>query len=353
MLLCTTVFAGDVEIGLSLLSAGKFNEACQYIHRAYEDNPSVPKVQFAYAMTEPDGLKAKTIYKSIVDNKKAPDSLKAEACSRLGDFYCCKEDYDKAQRFYSRAEKILKHDSDRHMKALAIFKKGDNRTAESIWLGMVSSEQEAGSADQARYYLGNAFYQQGNYEQAFNCYVKASRAEGSEWAAPALTGACLSAANRGETTHSTILFEQIQKKYPAILEKELLKAVEIKPVSFVEADIGTRDDFGAVEEANQPEKSVPEDVTEPEEVKEPQKEIEPQRGLYTLQVGAFGSTENARNLQKKMRQHFDHVTVKEEIVRGIKYLKVRVGSFSKEEEALAYGEKFLRGNDIAFRVVKE
>ncbi len=347
VILQTSVFAGDVEIGLALMNAGKFDESCQYIHRAYANNPSIPKTQFAYALTEGDGVKAKKIYKSIAENKAAPDSLRAEAYNRLGAFYYCKEDYDKARVFYSKAEKHSQNDRNRHMKALAIFNKGDSRTAESLWLSMVSAEKEKGSADKARYYLGNAFYLQGNYEQAYNCFNLVSESGKREWVAPALIGAHLSAFFRGDTERSALLFKRIQKEYPSLLEKELLNAGEAKSVTIVEADIGSRDDFGAVEEEIPPEKKIPEDKVEPQKVSISR------TGQYTLQVGAFGAIENAQKLQKEMKNHFDYVTVKEEIVRGIKYLKVRVGSFEKEEEALTYGEKHLRKKDIPFRVVKK
>ncbi len=353
VILQASVFAGDVEIGIALMKAGKFDESCQYIHRAYANNPSIPKTQFAYALTEADGMKAKKIYKNIAENKTASNSLRAEACNRLGAFYYCKEDYDKARVFYSKAEKHSQKDKYRHMKALAIFNKGDSRTAESLWLSMVSVEKEKGSADKVRYYLGNAFYQQGNYEQAYNCYNPVSESGKREWVAPALIGAHLSAFHRGDTERSAILFEKIQKEYPSLLEKELLNAGEAKSVTIVEVDIGSRDDFGAVEEDIQWEDVVPPEEKIAQDKIEPQKEGNPRNGQYTLQVGAFGAIENAQKLQKEMKNHFDYVTVKEEIVRGIKYLKVRVGSFEKEEEALTYGEKHLRRKDIPFRVVKK
>ncbi len=343
--LSVSTYAADAAIGLTLLSQGKFEEARQYIRRAYKENPNSPDIQYAYAKIETNGLQACDLYKSIADNKAASSSLRSKALYRLGCYYFAKEEYDGARKAFVKAEKLVPAGAVKHLKAMAIFNKGDNRAAELLWLETVSKEDNVKSANRARYYLGNAFYQQGKYEDAYNCFNKARESKKKSWAVAALAGACLAAYHSGNTVRSTILYGQIGKECPDLLEKELLKSIKGNAASFSEADVELTEDFGTIE------------ATEPAKAKEVKPPPEPEKKksgvFYTLQVGAFGSSENARKLHKKMKKDFGHVTIKEETVKGNVFHKVRIGRFTQEEEALTYGENHLRGKEIAFRVVKE
>jgi len=200
LVICSvSTYADDAAIGLSLLSQGKFEEACEYIHRAYKNNPNSPDVQYAYARIITDGLSARDLYKSIADNKAASDSLRSKALCRLGCYYFVKEEYDGARKAFVKAEKLVPADAVKHLKAMAIFNKGDNRASELLWLETVSKEDNVTSANRARYYLGNAFYQQGKYEDAYNCFNKAGESKKKKWAVAALAGACLAAHYSGNT----------------------------------------------------------------------------------------------------------------------------------------------------------
>ncbi len=342
VLLSVSTFAGDLEDGLALLSEGKFDEASRYIRRAYKQNPSDPPTWFAYAQILTSGTDAGSMYDSLARSKSVPDSLKAEALYRLGCLHYCNEEYKNAETAFIKAEKLNATSTISHGKVMAIFNRGDNRKAESIWLEMVSKGDDRQAVKKARYYLGNAFYQQGNYKEAYNCYNTAWEFSDEPWSVSARAGACLAAYHTGDTARSKEIYAELIKENPLLLEKDLLEALFTKSVSFSEEDIedlGGRDDFGAV--SGEPEVSVV-------------KPVENKHGArYTLQVGAFSSVENARKLQKKMKKNFDHVTVVKEKIKGKEFHKVRIGRFTREDEALDYGNKHLKTRGYAFRVVKE
>ena len=330
--------ADDIDIGITLLSQGKYEEACEYISRAYKKNPSSPKAQLAYAKTVSSGMEAKKLYNDIIENKTVSEPLRSEAYFQLGCLYYCKEDYDNAKSMFNKAQKLSGGRRNNHMKALAAFNKGEYRTSETVWLAGVSDEKKK-DRGRALYYLGNMFYRQGKYEQAYNCYKNASEMKGEAWTVPAYAGACLSSYYTGDTLFSTILYDKLKKNYPSLLESEQLKHVFSKSSKFVESDINSREDVGTGDN------KISEDMDTDTKVTE--------KAAYTLQVGAFSSGENAKSLFRKMKKDFNHVSIKEEKIKGTIFHKVRVELFTDKEEALAYGEKNLKSRGINFRVVEK
>ena len=337
-ILFLSLSADDIDIGMSLLSQGKYDEAYGYIDRAYKKSPSSSKAQLAYAKTVSSGMEAGKLYNDIIGNKNAPDSLRSEAYVQLGCLYYCKEDYDSARSMFHQADKLSSGTGNDHLMALAAFNRGDNRTPETVWLAMASDEKKK-IRGRALYYLGNTFYRQGKYEQAYNCYKNASEMEGEAWTVPAYAGACLSSYYTGDTLFSTILYDKIQKRYPSLLEAEPLRRIFSSGSRFVETDINSRENVAASEN------KAPEEDNTVSKVSE--------KAAYTLQVGAFSSEENAKSLFRKMEKDFKHVSIKKERIKGTVFHKVRVELFADKEEALAYGEKHLKGRGINFRVVEK
>ncbi len=330
--------ADDIDIGISLFSQGKFDEACEYINRAYNKNPSSSKIQLAYARTVSNGMEAKELFRNITGSKTASDSLRSEAYFQLGRFYFCKEDYDSARSMFNKAQKLSASKRNSHMKALAAFNRGDYRTPETVWPAKASDEKKK-ERGRALYYLGNMFYRQGKYEQAYNCYKKASEMEDEAWAVPAFAGACLSSYYTGDTLFSTILYDRIKKDFPSLLEAEQLKQAFSGSSKFIETDINSREDFGAVDSKVSKKGDAVAKVRE--------------KAAYTLQVGAFSSKENAKNLFRRMKKDFENVSIKKEKVKGKVFYKVRAEVFTNKEKALAYGEKHLKSRGIQFRVVEK
>jgi cell division protein FtsN len=75
-------------------------------------------------------------------------------------------------------------------------------------------------------------------------------------------------------------------------------------------------------------------------------------GIYTLQVGAFATKENAQKLSADLMKRFDSVSISQNDQTGKVLYKVRVGSFATESEALEFGEKKVKAMGYSFRVIK-
>jgi hypothetical protein len=82
-------------------------------------------------------------------------------------------------------------------------------------------------------------------------------------------------------------------------------------------------------------------------------EKKPAVAAYYLQVAAFSELENAQGLKKDLARLFPKVAVKEGSSRGKNIFRVRIGPFSSNKEAQAYGDSALVKNKISFRIVED
>lgn len=57
------------------------------------------------------------------------------------------------------------------------------------------------------------------------------------------------------------------------------------------------------------------------------------RGSFGIQVGAFGNQENARKLADKVKQRYGVSSIREAVVKGTLYYRVRAGNYSSLKEA--------------------
>jgi rare lipoprotein A len=78
----------------------------------------------------------------------------------------------------------------------------------------------------------------------------------------------------------------------------------------------------------------------------------PTLGLFTVQVGAFLSRENAERLRKQMEERYSFATIQEyDAPQGLFY-RVRVGKLSSEDAAKTFGEKLRVAEHIQPFVVR-
>jgi cell division septation protein DedD len=63
--------------------------------------------------------------------------------------------------------------------------------------------------------------------------------------------------------------------------------------------------------------------------------------VFTIQVGAFASKENADNLVKRLTGKYDDITVQSSTSGDQTFYRVRVGSFQNKEDAVAYVDKLV------------
>jgi cell division septation protein DedD len=74
--------------------------------------------------------------------------------------------------------------------------------------------------------------------------------------------------------------------------------------------------------------------------------------FFTVQVGAFGSKDNADNLVKKLTGKYPDITVATTMTGDQTLHRVRVGTFSDRDEAIALAEK-LTSEGMSARVVEK
>ncbi|MBD3420554.1 MAG: hypothetical protein GF398_10590 [Chitinivibrionales bacterium] len=67
-------------------------------------------------------------------------------------------------------------------------------------------------------------------------------------------------------------------------------------------------------------------------------------GVYTLQIGSFGSIDNARSLKNELFQTLDNVYIQKVEIKSKPYFRVRVGSFASEADAEAFAHEKLRSH---------
>lgn len=330
------IFADDAKIGLNLISKGAFEDACEYINRAYRKNPFLPIAQFAYARITPDGTKAKELYVKVIRNREAPDSLKAESLYMLGCMEYCKGNYEKANEYFNLVRKIVRGEKSGHVKALTALMRRNFNTAETIWKERISGNKEK---DRELYYLGNTYYKQENYEKALDYYLEASQIKDTHWAAPSMAGACLSALNMGNVQQAKELKAIRKKGFPVSLETKMLQQAIDKAEPITVTDIPSRnEDFSSVDLNDTQMKTEP--IKKAGEVS------------FSLQVGAFSKSEYASIMAEKMKKDFDDVSIVKEKVHKKIFHKVRIGTFSQAEEASVFAEKELKTKGINYRVVK-
>ena len=72
---------------------------------------------------------------------------------------------------------------------------------------------------------------------------------------------------------------------------------------------------------------------------------------YTLQVGAFGSLDNATALQKRLGVRFREVSVRPVTLSEQVFYRVRIGTFNSKEAAEAFGADSLTSAGISYKAV--
>jgi Cell division protein len=74
---------------------------------------------------------------------------------------------------------------------------------------------------------------------------------------------------------------------------------------------------------------------------------------FYLQVGAFGSLENAQALRTELKRFCTNVAVVAAVSNDKNIYRVRIGAFDMKESAQAFGDSALTKRNISFRIVEE
>ncbi len=334
-IIITPVFSNNLEKWNKLILNGQEKKALELISIAYKNDPLSPYTQYAYALTVQSATEAEKLYKKVIENKKASDSLRSEASYKLGCLYYLQKDFDNAIVQFALAEKYSDNEKNRHMRAQASLIKGDYDISEILWKTEIQNSSETKNS-KVSYYLGNTYYMQGKYDKAFNYYSKASTLNNKPWNAPAYIGTYLSSIHSNNSSKRVELYKDIHKMYSLFLESKLLKEHDVQGGGARNSDISSDDDFSNIDfqkQSNTPGRNS-------------------QKIFYTLQVGAYLSNKNAKKAGKKMKKFFDNIKIIKEETNKKTYYKVRIGTFFDENEALIFGEKQLKLKKIKYRVIK-
>jgi cell division septation protein DedD len=103
---------------------------------------------------------------------------------------------------------------------------------------------------------------------------------------------------------------------------------------------------------------IPDQLTAPPPAPASQPQIpvnsqQPPSTIFTIQVGAFGSKENADNMVTRLTGKYEDITISPTTAGDQTLYRVRVGSFPTRESAVAFADKMLTEAGMSARVVEK
>lgn len=309
--------------GLAALNEGRKDEAALKLKKAFEKDPANPLVKIAYAsIAEP--AEANKLYRELAQNDTVADSIRSKALFLLGDYlYACKQFKESADK-YREAAKMDPEPVYKHNWALALYASGDEEAAQSIWYTL-SLEYGNDISRMAQYYLGLIHFKRGDYDKAYGCFLKTGSVEPEKfWTVASLAGKIECATHLGMTDKVKQYTEQLKPYRKNLLERDLLQLTV--------SDKKNTYDYN---------KMTPKKGSSQSDSKQ----------LYTLQVGAFGSPQNASNLQKKLSEKYENVSVFPVTHSDQVFYRVRIGTFSSREDAESFAEKKMVKSGLNYQVV--
>lgn len=309
--------------GLRLLRQGDFQRAEKLLHEAYRSHPSDPVISADYAIVAPCSV-AVSIYSSIAANTKVSDSLRAAAYGNLGDYSFVHSAFKTAAEKYKAASALYPDHRYLHLAASAYSALNDTAATRLIW-NKIAADGKSGYRSRARYHLGLLDMNAGAYDSALRHLSMCGPVDTARsWTIAAAAAKLECAIRLGRKDSAAVFEKQLLPLRKELLETDLLDL----------AEIGAPDDRSP----KRPQTSVP--VAGP-----------PFGSTYTLQVGAFGSADNAANLEKRLSARFRDVSVLPVTISDQVFYRVRVGSFASDSAAKAFGKDSLSAEDITFKVV--
>jgi hypothetical protein len=180
--------------------------------------------------------------------------------------------------------------------------------------------------------MGLLNLKQKKYQDALICFSKAGiPAANHPWAVAAISGRIECAKKLGLNEKVLQFEKQLDPYRDLMLETNFTTTAQLTPAQ------------KAAEPAPTSKANISDTVSEkPDSLKQ-----------YTLQVGAFGSKENAQALEQKIKNKFAGVSIVQFIVDDKTFYRVWIGTFKSKPEAEAFGTDSLTKNGLSFRVVEK
>jgi len=274
--------------------------------------------------------------RTLLDDTLGTDSTKASVQVKLADLHYVNNDFRKASQHYGAAFALWPSEHIKLKWARADMLQPPSDKALQL-LKEIILEDTSSISDRAYYYLGNYYLYRKNFSRALDCYNEIKSPDNLVFAAPLLSAKYICALNMAFTGKAHKYLEKFKSLYGAHLESHELHRVHNRKYQFGE------ENFDAVFEGQPASESE----------KEESSENTNQRVMYTVQVGSFGSQENAKSLQKKMKEYFSTVTIVTADIKGNKYYRVRIGRFPTRSASESFAQKHLKPRNITYKVIQE
>jgi tetratricopeptide (TPR) repeat protein len=245
---------------------------------------------------------ARLAYESIATRKTAPDSVRAEAYRRMGDYWLIASLPDSAAAAYQRSLSLAELEAAIVGSARAHLARGRPEAAIAI---LVERESFGPRSDVRDLLHAHALWQAGRSDDARRLFVRAGESENESVRAAALAARIQISFERGDSANGAALVDVMRERYGESLSAAALDATMGRPRS----------------------------------------------EAFTVQAGAFASADNAAALHKKLVSRFDNVRVVVERVNGALFHKVHVGSFADEQRAKSFAERSLTPAGYSWRVI--
>lgn len=341
-LLYVILFPPVAEAGVSdevraLLCKGDFLSARTLSEKAHAEDPADWELALLYGRSLADADTALALYKKIARNKSAPDSIRSQSYFLLGCAAYLRGNTTKASGYFADAQGTW--GGVRSIEARtrsAILNPADSVSLEA--LEKQAADTVSGAGTMANFYLGIFYYVHKDFGRALPRFTTAtSLSDSVPWACPSRAGAYVCAVSLSRAQEAAAILAHIKSTFPAYLEHSMVVAATSRksvakkdPLSVKDTTAWLPADSFALAPEGAPGKTV-----------------------FSLQVGAFGTLENAHALTTSLAGQFPSVTIAAGNTGNKPVFRVRIGAFESRKSAQAFGDSALTKKGMTFRIVGE
>lgn len=327
----------DADAVEKLLKKGLAERAELLLGKALKKYPSDHRLKLLHARTL-SVSKAEKVYEKYSTNDSVPPKLRAVSYRYLGDHAFINEDYGKAASFYELASWQDRAPVYRHLAALSFYLDKKVKSAMLLWGELAKDSADELSAA-ARLHLAYISMDRRDWKGAYSVLEQSTLPDtSSPWYVPYVLGMFDCAEKMGSIDKVSLHEGQLLRVKGPFLEEGLISksAVRAAEDSDIKGKVSaSRKEEQKGSEAKQQDK-IPESL-----VKDSRKEEKKTGDSFTVQVGAFGSRENAENLRRELKATYGEVTVQPTSKGDQVLYRVRVGSFGSRDDAEAFAKEKL------------
>jgi cell division septation protein DedD len=339
----------------ALPASGDDEGARRAAETANAENPADPGNALLYAKTMSDGSRALELYKKIAADTALPDSLRAEANFRLGCAFFMKGRYHKAGQCLKKTAEGPNTNADATIARFLIAIHDTADTAGFAALTAQAADTSLYVGKMACYFLGLRYLAKKQFASSLPFFNMAAGACGDSmwWSCGAFAGAYSCAVALGRREESISVLRHMKRVFPSCLEKNQLAKMKPSPVSSAPKDLRPRvlpaDTTAWLGRDSVAKRDIPVKKETPGSAARPLAA----RANFFLQVGAFGSADNAGSLKSDLGKRYSPVSVVIAVVGDKTIYRVRVGAFDSRESAQAFGDSALTKKGLKFRIVED